>query len=181
MENIILIAVALALDAFGVGLGVGCGTNMKVEEKTGIVLSFGFFQFLFALIGAGVGKYIDQNIFNITGYLSGIIILLIGFLLLREGYKNDEACIYTNLKFWTYIVLGVSVSIDALGVGFSVLYNLNVSIILINTLIIGLISSVLTMASFIVVNYIKNFVIVERYADYIGGVVLIIFGLRMML
>ena len=179
MTNIILIAIALALDAFGVALGVGCGTEMKFKEKFSIILSFGFFQFLFAFLGAGLGNYIDQYIFNITGYVSGIVILLIGILLLREGYKNDEACMYKNLKLWTYIVLGVSVSIDALGVGFSVLYNLNWVIVFSNTLMIGIITAILTFFSFIVIKYIKNFMVVEKYADYIGGLVLILFGINM--
>ncbi|MBM7556452.1 manganese efflux pump [Halanaerobacter jeridensis] len=181
MLNIIFIALALALDAFAVALGVGCGTQMKLREKSGIVISFAFFQFLFALLGAGLGNYIDKNIFNITGYISGTMILLIGMLLLWEGYKDDEACMYANLEFWTYIVLGISVSIDALGVGFSALYNFDLSLIFGNTLIIGLITAILTGTSFIVVKYIKNFLIVEKYADYIGGVVLIIFGLKMII
>ena len=179
MLNIIFIAIALALDAFGVALGVGCGTKMKFKEKSGIVFSFAFFQFLFALLGAGLGSYIDKNIFNITGYISGIVILFIGLLLLWEGYKDDEACMYANLKFWTYIVLGISVSIDALGVGFSALYSFSSAVIFGNTLIIGIVTAILTTISFVVVTHIKNFLIVEKYADYIGGIVLIIFGIKM--
>lgn len=181
MTNIIFIAVALALDAFGVALGIACGTELKRGEKVGIIISFAFFQFLFAFLGAGLGSYIDSNLFNITGYISGMIILIIGFLLLWEGYKEDEACIYVNLELWTYIVLGVSVSIDALGVGFSVLYPLNLLLTFSNTLVIGIIAAVLTIFSFVLVNYIKNFIIVEKYADYIGGLVLVLFGLKMII
>ncbi|MFO7819248.1 MAG: manganese efflux pump [Halanaerobacter sp.] len=181
MLNILLIAVALALDAFGVALGVGCGTDLKAKEKFGIIFSFAFFQFFFALLGAGLGNYINKNIFNITGYISGLVIFLIGLLLIREGYKDDEVCIYCNLKLWTYIVLGISVSIDALGVGFSVLYNLNLSTIFSGTLIIGLVTSILTLLAFVLTNYIKNFMIVEKYADYIGGIVLILFALKMII
>ncbi|MGM0501861.1 MAG: manganese efflux pump MntP family protein [Bacillota bacterium] len=181
MTNIVLIAVALALDAFGVALGIGCGAEMKEKEKVGIILSFGFFQFLFAFLGAGLGNYIDQYIFSITGYISGGIVLLIGLLLLREGYKNDEACRYKNIRFWTYIVLGISVSIDALGIGFSVLYYLDAAVIMTNTVVIGVITAVLTWFSFMIVDYIKNLIIVEKYADYIGGIVLVLFGLNMIL
>jgi putative Mn2+ efflux pump MntP len=181
VARILVISLALALDAFGVSLGLGCGSELKKKEKLGIVFSFGFFQFFFAFLGAVVGNYIDANFFTITGYMSGIVILFLGILLFREGYKKEEECIYTNLTFWTYVVLGISVSIDALGVGFSILYNFGLKLISGQAIIIGIITAGLTILSFIVVRYIKRFAIVEKYADYIGGTILIIFGLKMIL
>ncbi|GAB6098416.1 manganese efflux pump MntP family protein [Halanaerocella petrolearia] len=179
MLGIIPIAIALALDAFGVALGIGCGSKISSKERFGLIFSFGLFQFLFSFTGAIVGNYIDSNLFNISSSVSGIIILLLGLLLLKEGYENDETCLYRKIELATYIILGVSVSIDALGVGFSILYNLNISAIIAKTIVIGLICSILTFISFVIVNYIKNFMIVEKYADYLGGLILVVFGLKM--
>ncbi len=181
MPPIFLIGIALALDAFGVSLGIGCGKKLKISEKAAIVISFSFFQFLFALVGALLGGFIDTNLFSITGYISGSIIFLLGLLLFREGYKNKEECIYRELSLWTYIILGMSVSIDALGVGFSVLYDLNLLLLSSRSIIIGIITMGLTVVSFLIVNYIKQFALVEKYADYIGGTILIIFGLKMLI
>ncbi|WP_018248644.1 manganese efflux pump MntP [Orenia marismortui] len=181
MTNIIFIAVALALDAFAVALGLGCGNQLRAKEKFLIVLSFGFFQGLFAIIGAQLGNYINSNLFDFGNYIGGIIILIIGILFLKEGYESDDACVYMDFSPWTYIILGISVSIDALGIGFSVLYNLSIIPILSNGTTIAVITAILTALSLMIVKYIKNFGIVERYANYLGGAILVIFGLNMLM
>ncbi len=176
-----MIAVALSLDASGVTMGIGCGANPRYSEKFLVILSFGFFQFLFALLGGLFGNYIDQNFFQISDLFSGLIILILGFLLLKEGYKQEEECIYRRLNLLTIIILGISVSIDALGVGFSVLYTTPFPIMLKYSLIIGIITTFLTLLSFMIIKYIKNIGIIEKYADYMGGIILVLLGLNMIL
>jgi putative Mn2+ efflux pump MntP len=176
--NILLVALALALDAAGVTMAIGCGTQTNLKEKFKIIFSFGFFQFLFALIGGLAGNYIDTNFFTISNYFSGAVIFLLGIFLIREGYKNGEECIYRRLSFWTVVVLGVSVSIDALGAGFSLLFSLDYLMIFQDSLIIGLIASVITAAAFKIVIYIKHIALVEKYADYVGGFILLIIGIN---
>jgi len=174
--NILLVAFALGLDAAGVTMAIGCGKPTSLIEKIKVVFSFGFFQFLFALIGGISGNYIDQYFFTISNYFSGTVIFILGIFLIREGYKNEEECIYRQLNFWTIVVLGISVSIDALGAGFSLLFEFEQLIIFQDSLIIGLIASVMTVFAFIIVNYIKHIAVVEKYANYIGGIILLIIG-----
>ncbi|MGM0603351.1 MAG: manganese efflux pump MntP family protein [Bacillota bacterium] len=177
--NIYLIALALALDAFGVSMGIGCGTYPSTEDKLKIIFSFGFFQFLFAFLGALLGYFINQNFFRISDFLSGSIILILGILFFYEGFKDDEDCIYKNLTLITTAVLGISVSIDALGAGFSLFYNLSTVIMLQKTVIIGIVASAVTAAAFKLVEFVKHISLIERYADFIGGTILIIMGLNM--
>lgn len=180
MLRIILIAIALALDAFGVALGLSCSQNLQKKEKGLIILSFGFFQALFTFLGAVFGRFVNLNFFNITGYLSGTIIFIMGLLLLKEGHsqnQNDEES--KLLSTWAYIILGISVSIDALGVGFSVLYKDPLVLVTFNSIYIGMITSFLTFCAFPLSGFVKNIRIVEKYADYLGGIILILFGLKM--
>ena len=121
--DIILIAVALALDASGVSMGIACGTKLNMKNRISLILSFGFFQFLLALSGALLGNFINTQIIRISDIASGIIIFIIGIILFREGFKRDEECIYRRLTYWSIIILGISVSIDALGIGFSLLHK----------------------------------------------------------
>ena len=179
--NILLVALALALDAAGVTMAIGCGTKTNLIERLKVIFSFGFFQFFFALSGGLVGNYIDKNLFTISNYFSGIIIFLLGLFLIREGYKNGEECIYRQLNFWTVVVLGVSVSIDALGAGFSLLFDLNYIRILKDALIIGVIASLVTAAAFKIIHYIKHIAVVEKYADYVGGFILLLIGINIFL
>lgn len=159
-------------------MAIGCGTRTNLKEKFKVIFSFGFFQFLFALLGGLAGNYIDQNFFTISNYFSGTVIFLLGIFLIREGYKNGEECIYRQLSFWTVVVLGVSVSIDALGAGFSMLFSLDYYLIFQDALIIGLIASIITAAAFKIVNYIKHIALVEKYADYVGGIILLLIGIN---
>lgn len=181
VENIVVLGLALSLDAFGVAMGIGCGQKLKFKEKLSIIFSFGFFQGLFVLGGGILGCYINNHFFSFSGYFSGIIILLLGFLLLKEGLDNKEGCTYYNLDIWKYIFLGIGVSIDALGVGFSILYQYQLKLILINSLVVGGITFSLTFISLTIVEYIRNFALVERYSAYIGGIILILFGLKMII
>ena len=181
MINIYLIALALALDAFGVSMGIGCGSNPSRENRIKIIFSFGFFQFLFAFFGALLGHYINQNFFRISDLLSGSVILILGILFFYEGFKDEEECIYKNLTIITISLLGISVSIDALGAGFSLFYDLNLAVMLHKSLIIGIVASTLTAAAFKLIEYIKHIMLVEKYADFIGGTILIIMGLNMII
>jgi len=181
IKSILLLAVALSLDAFGVALGIGCGKELESQEKFSLVFSFGFFQALLALIGGVLGSFISNYFFDISGYLGGIIILIIGTLFIKEGLENKEACVYYRLDFWKYILLGISVSIDALGIGFSVLHQYSIYMVINNSLIIGFVAAVSTLIAIVTVKYIKNLMLVEKYAEYLGGIILILFGIKMFL
>lgn len=179
--NILVIAFALALDAGGVAIAVACGTKTNLNEKLKIIVSFGFFQFFFAYLGALAGNYIDTYFFSISNYLSGSVLLLLALFMLRECYKNEEDCIYTRLNFWNIIILGICVSIDALGAGFSLLFDLGYFLMFYNSLIIGLTASLITAFSFKIVNYIKRITLVEKYANYIGAIIVIIIALNILI
>lgn len=176
--QIIIVAFSLALDAAGVSMAIGCGSNLNFKEKISIVFSFGFFQFIFALIGALIGNYINFNLFIISDYFSGTLLFILGIYLIIEGYQNEDECIYTNLSLLTIILLGISVSIDALGAGFSILYNNTYSAMFLNSIIIGFTASIFTASAFKVILYIKHISIIEKYANYLGGIMLILLALN---
>lgn len=179
--DIIVIAVALALDASGVSMGVACGTKLNMQNRISLILSFGFFQFLFALSGALLGNFINTKIIRISDIASGFIILIMGIILFREGFKREEECIYRRLTFWTVIILGISVSIDALGVGFSIMHKEIFLNMLNKSLIIGIIAAIFTLFSLYLIRYLKKIILVEKYSDFIAGIILIIFGINMIL
>jgi putative Mn2+ efflux pump MntP len=79
-----------------------------------------------------------------------------------------------------YLILGVSVSIDAMVVGFTVLNNITKVMLLKDTLFIGAVTLAMVTIAFLISKYLKKIEVVGKYADYIGGIILIIFGLKMM-
>lgn len=173
-----IIALALSLDAFGVALCIGLNNGTKFRNKVGFIISFAFFQFLFSYIGAYAGFLFNTYVASMPTIIGGVIISLVGVLMIKEGFENKGKC--PLLKPKMYIILGVSVSIDAMVVGFTVLDNITNVVLLKNTLFIGGVTLVMSTIAFIISRYLKRIELVGRYADYIGGIILIIFGLKMM-
>jgi putative Mn2+ efflux pump MntP len=174
-----IIALALSLDAFGVALCIGLNNQTRTSNKLGFIISFGFFQFLFSYIGAYAGILFDTYVVSMPSIIGGMIIALVGVLMIKEGFENKGKC--PLLKPKMYLILGVSVSIDAMVVGFTMFNNATNVILLKNTLFIGGITLIVSTIAFIISRYLKKIEVVAKYADYIGGIVLIIFGLRMIL
>ena len=67
--------------------------------------------------------------------IGGMIISLVGVVMIKEGFENEGKC--PLLKPKMYFILGISVSIDAMVVGFTVLNNITNVILFKNTLFIG--------------------------------------------
>lgn len=175
-----LIGFALALDAFGVALAIGLNPIVKKKNKITYILSFGFFQFFFAFLGGYCGALFSKYILSLPKVIGGTIVAVIGVFMLKEGMENkkgDKLILSTK----TNVILGASVSVDAMVVGFTVLNRFNnISILIKNTLFMGIIALIMTAIAFYISKSLKNIKIFEQYADYIGGIILILFGIKMM-
>lgn len=176
--TLLLIAVALSLDAFGVALSIGITGGIKRENKIMFALSFGFFQCLFSLLGAIAGSLFTTYIVSIPKIIGGAIVAVVGVLMLKEGMEEKSEKLLINKKM--YMILGISVSIDALIIGFTVLNQVDNQILMaINCLTIGVVALIFSSLAFILSKYLKKISVIESYADYIGGIILILFGLKM--
>lgn len=179
--SILFIPIALALDAFGVSLSLGFSNKYKLKQLMMFCLSFGFFQFLFSFIGGIFGDIVNSYILAIPKVFGGIIILIVGIMMLKESFSNDEdeedikKSLFNNL----YITLGVSVSIDALVVGFTAYNVYNSYLIFLNTLLVGVITLLLCVFAIFLSLYLRKLNFIAKYADFLGGTILILFGIRM--
>jgi putative Mn2+ efflux pump MntP len=178
LTELLLIALAVSLDAFGVALCIGLNDKANRTRKLLFAISFAFFQFLFSLLGGIGGKIFTENIANVPSVIGGVIIAVVGVLMIKEGMENEGECPILRPKM--YLILGISVSIDAIVVGFITLSNIGAIYTLITyTLFIGAITLIMSIFAFIISKYLSKIELVGKYADYIGGVILILFGLKM--
>lgn len=176
--TLLLIAIALSLDAFGVALSIGITGGIKKKNKIMFALSFGFFQFLFSLLGAVSGNLFTTYIVSIPKIIGGAIVTIVGLLMLKEGMEEKDNKLLLNNRI--YLILGISVSIDALIIGFTLLNQIEESLIMfMNCIVIGLVSLFFSLFAFVISKYLKKISVIEKYADYLGGIILIIFGLKM--
>jgi len=177
--EIILISAGLAMDAFGVSIGKGL--TMPVGEngrKVTLAFLFGLFQFLMPLIGWLIGlQFIDVIadwdhwiIFGLLGYL--------GIAMIREGLSDDdEDDDKTFLGVWEMMMLSVATSLDAMAVG------LTFAFLPINVWEASATIGVITFGISLVGIYLGKFMgrFVGKYADIIGGGVLILIGTKILL
>ena len=160
-KDLIIVGVALAMDAVGVSISIGVNSAIKRINKIGFIISFAFFQFLFFFLG-------------------GIAIAVVGILMIKDGFDNEEKDESLLLKKGIVLILGISVSIDAFVVGFTGFsYISNIIRVIGDCSIIGFITLVLCTFAFYLCRYIRKIEFVSKYADFFGGVTLIIFAIKM--
>ena len=178
--EIVLISIGLAMDAFGVSIGKGL--TMPVGEngrKVTLAFLFGLFQFLMPLIGWLIGRqFIDVMsdwdhwiIFGLLGYL--------GIAMIREGLSDDdeEDDDKQFLGVWEMVMLSVATSLDAMAVGLTFAF-LPINVWEASTMI-----GIITFGISLIGVYLGKFMgqIVGKYADIVGGGVLILIGTKILL
>ncbi len=116
-----LIAIGLGFDAFSVALSVG-GRWSDRRSRFRLCFHFGLFQFLMPIIGWQAGAQILPLIRAWDHWVAFGILMVIALKMLVESFgEPDTRPIEASnpTKGWTLVGLSVAVSIDALGVGFT--------------------------------------------------------------
>ena len=180
--EIVLISIGLAMDAFGVSIGKGL--TMPVGEngrKVTLAFLFGLFQFLMPLIGWLIGRhFFDSSSFSKHWLIFGLLGYL-GIAMIREGLSDDDDEDDDDdkqfLGVWEMMMLSVATSLDAMAVGLTFAF-LPINVWEASTMI-----GVITFGISLVGVYLGKFMgqFVGKYADIVGGGVLILIGTKILL
>lgn len=179
LVEIILIAVSLAMDAFAVSICKGLSMK-KMDWKKAIIIGlyFGLFQGGMPLIGYLLGVGFEESIKFIDHWIAFVLLAFIGGNMIKEALsKNDEDEVDDKVDFKTMVVLAIATSIDALAVGVTFAF-LNVNIILAVSLI-AMITFIISCIGVKLGNVFGDKY--EKKAEFAGGVVLVLIGLKILL
>lgn len=176
MLEVLLLSVALAMDAFAVSIALGSRQSHDLKSmalKAGIF--FGGFQSLMPLVGFLAGVGLESYIADIDHWVAFGLLGLIGGKMVYESFgSNDEVvCATTNRMLLT---LAIATSIDAMAAGFTL--NLFILPPLISIIIIGIVTFCFSFAGVYIGA--KGGEFLESKAEFIGGVVLIGIGLKIL-
>lgn len=180
LKEVVIVGIAMAMDALGVTISLGVNIRTKRDSKVKCILSFAIFQFLFILFGGILGKIFDTYIVSIPNIIGGATIVIIGIIMIVDGLKDNtnENSILDNK--YMHIILGISVSIDALVVGFTAFHHIGGYLLLfVDSILVGLITLLICVIGFYFCKYVRKINFVCKYADLFGGIILILFGLKM--
>ena len=174
----LLIATALAMDSFSVALANGLATkSFKISKGVMIGLFFGFFQAIMPVIGWYAGVHILDLISEIDHWVAFALLAIIGSRMIYESTKNDSEKIVSSLNIRVLLILSIATSIDALAVGLSI-YVLEISIISL-AVATGIITFTLSFFGVYIGGKFGH--ILQNKVEPLGGVILIIIGLRILL
>jgi len=179
--NISAIAVALAMDAFAVAIATGVILkDVSFRQTFRLSWHFGLFQAMMPVIGWGAGLSVRAYIEQYDHWVAFGLLTFVAVNMIREAFGRDEGEKEPKdpTKGMTLVVLSVATSIDALAVGLSISI-LNVSIWT-PALIIGIVAGTFTIIGLQIGKRIVAATRLKRYAETVGGVVLIIIGVKIL-
>lgn len=193
---IFMTGIGLSMDAFAVAIAKGMSLKKNVTKNAlKIAIFFGGFQALMPFIGWFAGRYFKDYIEAFDHWISFIILAFIGGKMIYESIKGEDEEKSANedvidevsvegerlenneVSTKNLIILAIATSIDALAVGVSFAF-LNVSIIP-SIFIIGITTFVLSLIAVFIGRKLGS--ILQKYAEIIGGVILILIGLNILL
>jgi len=177
--TIIAIAVALAMDAFAISIVSGSVfRQLKIRHALRMALFFGLFQAFMPLLGALAGLKIKDYIVNYDHWVAFGILAAVGCKMIYESFKIKSAGNnFDPSNVMVLLVLSVATSIDALAVGIT-LSVIGDSLVLTVT-IIGMITFALSYLGTIIGKKFGHFF--ESKIEAIGGIILVVFGLKILL
>lgn len=179
-----LIGVGLSMDAFAVSVCKGLGMKrLNMRQAFVIALFFGGFQALMPVIGWALGTGFQAFITPIDHWIAFALLAFIGGKMLWDAFRGDEdegenvPSDESSLDLKELTMLAVATSIDALAVGITFAF-LQVDIVPAVTLI-GVITFALSFAGVAIGHFFgARF---EKPATIVGGIVLILIGLKILL
>lgn len=181
--ELFLLGVGLSMDAFAVSVCKGLGMR-KLNKKQALIIGlyFGGFQALMPFVGWLLGSQFQKYITSIDHWIAFILLGFIGGKMMIEAVRewNEEEVVDVMdapIDHKNMLVLAVATSIDALAVGITFAF-LETPIVEAIT-IIGITTMVISIAGVVIGNFFGS-----RYkskAEFIGGLILVLLGLKILL
>lgn len=178
-----LIAVGLSMDAFAVSVCKGLGMKrLDIGQALVIALFFGGFQALMPLAGWALGSGFQSYIEPVDHWIAFALLAFIGGKMLYDAFHEEDgdepiAGEAARLDLKEILMLAIATSIDALAVGVSFAF-LQVDIVPAISLI-GVITFALSLVGVAAGHQFgARF---EKPATIVGGLVLILIGLKILL
>ena len=171
--KIVFVALSLGLDVFAVSVGVGMkGTDRAVKIRIGA--AFALAEVSMTVIGVLIGQAAGKLLGDAAGYLGFAALVGVGGYMIYEAlHGTEEGGGFDLSRGWGLTLGALSISLDSLGIGFSILY---IGVPLVFSLVcIGVASVVSTTLGLALGKRLG--VVAEERAALWAGIVLVLTGL----
>lgn len=177
--TVILLAIGLSFDSFAVSVCSGLNLpHIRFFQAVKIAIFLAFFQAFMPLLGWLVGNSMKSLIEPFDHWIAFGLLSLIGGKMIVESFISSEVREIKNpLHIKVILMLSLATSIDALAVGFS--FSTFLDKILLAIFIIGLVTFIASMLGILLGK--RTGPKINRYAEILGGLILIIIGVKIMI
>lgn len=175
--ELFLLGLGLSMDCFAVSLSLGTSQKLSWKEILIMAFFFGLFQGMMPVIGWFAGYSFRSLIQSVDHWIAFGILAFIGFRMIFSSFRMKADKKPADISRISMVIgLAVATSIDALasGVGFGFI---DVNIVL-ATILITSITFIVTIAGAKLGG--KTTFIPARWAEFAGGIVLILIGARVL-
>ena len=174
--TLIILAVALGTDAFSLCVGIGmAGINRK--QMFLIILTVLVFHVFMPLAGWYTGELAGNLLGRAASVIGSLLLIYLGFRMIQAALLKDQGAEIKIMKFnlLGLALLGASVSMDALSVGFTL--GAQQVDLLRTALTIGLVAGAMTAAGLFLGRFISS--VVGERAQLLGGIILVGIGIKL--
>lgn len=175
----LLLAFGLAMDAFAVAVANGSATKkIYLTDALKMALMFGFFQGVMPVIGWAIGVRFIDLISAWDHWIAFGLLFIIGGKMIYDDLTSgeEEGVDEHSISIYQLLMLAIATSIDALAVGFSLIFF---DSILLPVLMIGIVTFALSLGGFYLGHRYKQFG--YNKTRIIGGVILIAIGTKILI
>jgi putative Mn2+ efflux pump MntP len=175
--KILVVALSLGLDVFAVGIGVGMReTPTPVKVRIGV--AFASAEVIMNLLGVGLGRIAGSLLGDVAGYIGFAALIGVGAYMIYESVRESEQKEPLDMsKGWGLLIASLSISLDSLGIGFSILY-IGVPLVL-SLAVIFVVSICATVLGLTTGRMLGRRV--EERAELFAGIVLVLTGIAFIL
>ena len=177
--EIVVLAFALAMDAVAVSLAEGLRLRRPAWRDALLIAGmFGLFQGLMPVLGWALAFKFADAVSEATPWIAFGMLALIGGHMIKESFEDDDdhgAVSVVTLRSVTPLAIATSIDAAAVGVTFGVL-EVDVAPAVI---VIGVITAALSLAAVFIGARVGERL--GRWAELVGGVILLAIGLRILL
>ncbi|MDO6461656.1 manganese efflux pump MntP family protein [Granulosicoccaceae sp. 1_MG-2023] len=178
MTELLVLAIALSMDAFAVAIGLGS----RHQEHTGRLalstgLYFGLFQGAMPVVGYLAGLGLAGLITAIDHWVAFALLSIIGGKMLYESLGEPIEEDICHLSHRVLLTLAIATSIDAMAAGFTL--TLMSTGLWLSVISIGLVTFLFSYAGVFIGA--RSGIWLEKKAEVLGGVVLILIGVKILI
>ena len=181
LTELFVIAVGLSMDAFAVAICKGLKMRKLRWGQAGLIaLFFGGFQALMPLVGWLLGKQFEQYIVKVDHWIAFVLLAFIGGKMIWEALEKEKDVDEGGERPFDLkelFILAVATSIDALAVGITFAF-LKVSIWS-SIALIGCTTFLLSGLGVLIGH--KFGARYKNKAEFAGGLILVLIGLKILL